>query len=151
MAAKLDKTRVDQITARLALLTPETQGKWGRLDAHGMIAHLIAALEMSLEEREVPDVSNWVTRSWPIRMLLIHVVAIPKGKIKAPDSLTPRPEANFEDDRVRLEETLHRFVRLAAEDPNRKTRHLAFGMLTMAQWQLLHRKHVEFHLDQFGL
>jgi hypothetical protein len=151
MGLTLKPDQVDGVAQRLAAIQPDSQRQWGKLTAHGMMLHLRVTIEMSLEEREAPDISNAILRSWPVRMLLVHVLPIPKAKITAPDSLTPPPELDFDSERTLLVETLRRFAQVSEAQPHRRTRHLAFGRLTMRQWQILHGKHVDFHLRQFGV
>lgn len=134
---------------RIASVQPDGEGKWGKLDALGMIVHLRRTLETSLGEVEVEDRSNFITRTLG-KTLVLYLLPIPKGKIKAPDYFTPLPEKDFEEERKNLIDKMDLFTELLAKDPENRSRNPVLGMLTRREWSRLHALHMDHHLRQFG-
>ncbi|MEI6232416.1 MAG: DUF1569 domain-containing protein [Planctomycetota bacterium] len=141
----------DAFVTRISAITTDSKRKWGRLEPAGMLAHLTYALEASMEEVPVKDVSTFFTRNIIKRLAFQTSFPLPKGKIKAPDEFTPPAKGTFDDERRRLIVTLDRFIETSERDLNRKTLHAFFGKLTMKFWQQVHGKHTDHHLEQFGV
>ena len=135
--------------ARFEKIEDATPRQWGQMDAPRMIRHLRRIVEISLAELPVEDQSNWYRRTifcW----LVFHVFPWPKGKIKVPDVYLPKPDGNVAEERGKLLEIMERFLSAADKEPRRRTTHPMFGPRTMENWRLIHGKHFDHHLRQFG-
>lgn len=137
------KNRVNQLTA-------DSPRKWGTMSAAAMLRHLRHLLELSLSEVEVKDQSNVFTK-YVVRPIAFHVLPDwPKGKIKAPDHLTPKAE-DFDQERQKLIAAFDRFVDAVSKSPDKMALHPLFGSYPIHYWAFLHGRHFEHHFRQFGV
>lgn len=145
----LTREQLPEFKARFERIGEQSQRQWGELTPAGMLRHLRRITEISLAEIEVQDQSNWFKRTifcW----LVFHVLPWPKGKIKVPPVFLPEAQGDVTLERKALLETLERFVAASEKEPARKTTHPLFGPRTMENWRLIHGKHFDHHLRQFG-
>lgn len=148
---KLTEQNLPTFTDRVMNLKPDTPGKWGKLDVSGMIRHLRFGVEMSLAEIPIEDHSTFFTRN-VMRPIAFHVLPTwPKGKLKVPEHLTPKPDGPFSEERDKFLAALARFTATAAKEPQRVTVHEVFGPLTFEYWTFFHARHFEHHFQQFGV
>lgn len=149
-ALLLNEANLAGFTKRVRELSPQSQRQWGKMDALSMQSHLRCAIDTSLGRVVAPDQSTIFARTvgcW----LVFHVVPWPKGKIKAPEILFPAPEGDFESERGKLLGAMAEFIAAAGKEPQRKALHPIFGHKTLSYWALMHGKHFDHHLRQFGV
>lgn len=135
---------------RLTAIESESQRKWGKLTPAGLMRHLRFVVEMSLGEIEVKDGSNFLNRNVLLPVFFKLPIPWPRG-IKAPPTLTPRPEADLAEERAKLLAGLDRFTAALAADPNRVGTHMLFGPQPFSMWSRMHGRHYEHHFIQFGV
>ena len=144
-----EPARVDEVKERIALLRPDSDRQWGRMNAAQAVAHCTRGLELALGERLPP------------RLLMGRIIgAIVKPKVMGNDEplrrnsptvkgLVVNDDRNLEAERERLCLMIDRF---AAAGPTgcSKHPHSFFGRLTPEEWATLMYKHLDHHLRQFG-
>ena len=140
-----DETR-SALIHRLQQLTPTAKTKWGRFDAPRMLCHLNDALACSLGDIKTRSFNRKVLQHFPLKHLFLYVVPFPKNAPTAPEFLSSNP-STFESDRQRLVSLMDR---LAATPKGCGPEHPLFGRMTNDEWNVLQRKHIDFHLKQFG-
>ena len=146
----MEQSSLDQFKSRLGQVREDAPRKWGELDARRMFVHLRYAVRLSLQE--VAFEGDPPKRVGPfMRWMVFHVLPWPKGKIKAPPSFTPEADSDFETERSACLEALDRFADAAEREPDRVTEHPVFGKLPLSYWKRIHGKHLEHHLQQFGV
>ncbi|WP_396214565.1 DUF1569 domain-containing protein [Gemmatimonas sp.] len=145
-----DASQVDAAIARLHALTPEATPQWGRMVVSEMLAHVNVAYEMVYEQKH--------PRPNPImRFVLKRIV---KARVVGPDPYprnTPTAPAfriketrDFTVERDRLIAYLQRVQREGrSQFEGRES--LSFGPLTATEWNGLFSKHLDHHLEQFGV
>ena len=146
------KTLVDpvarrEIVERLGRLTPEAPARFGTLTAPRMVTHLIDSVRMMLDE--IPGLGTGrPIVSWPpIKQLIIHLLPIPKARIRtAPQLLTTVP-TELAADVARFDELLERW----ATATRIATTHPLLGSMTRASWGVFGYRHFDHHLRQFGV
>lgn len=144
----LDRDHLKTHCDRLRRIESTDPAKWGSLTPVGMICHLRTSVEISLGQCESEDASNLFTRT-VLKWVALHM-PWPKGKVKAPDSLTPPPEEDLRGERERLLIRVEEFLTALESEPNRRAQHPAFGSIPLSQWALFHGLHFNHHLNQFG-
>jgi hypothetical protein len=149
-AEQLTQTTAPQFEAMMDALEPNTRPRWGSLDAHGLLAHLRRTFEISMEEIEVEDLSNFLTRSPLFWRLVFEWMPWPKGKIKAPDYFTPASQVDFETERQAAKQALRRFLEAADSDPRRTGFSPLLGPVPLSYWRVIHAAHMRHHFKQFG-
>jgi hypothetical protein len=147
--AVLDQATLSEFTNRVNKVNEQSRREWGALDASQMLRHLTYLIEISLGEEISADRSNFVMRSI-MRPIVFSSMQWPKGKIKAPPDLTPKPDGDCNVERPRLLKAMSRFVETSAKLPNEVRPHPVFGPVTLTYWRRMHGKHLDHHLKQFG-
>ncbi len=147
--AHLNRQSLDDYQRRVQSIGPDATPQWGRMNPHEMMTHLARMFEITLGHVQLPDQSNvftrtvlrWIVLDWPW----------PKGKVKAPDSFTPPPERDFEQEKQRVIELMREFIEVAETAPDRLHPSPILGRLSARQWCKLQGKHTDHHLRQFGV
>jgi hypothetical protein len=145
-----EAARVEEVKKRIALLGPDSERQWGKMNAAQALAHCSAAMEMAMGKICPPRILIG-------RLLgpLAKKALIVKGKPMRRDAMTEKSclvtdERNFVVERQRLRESIDRF---AAGGPGLCTKHphFFFGPLTPVEWAALMYQHLDHHLRQFGV
>lgn len=138
-----------EVKARLLNLRPESERRWGTMNAAQAVAHCAAGMEAAVGD----------TR--PRRMLIGRIIGpvvkrlaigndqpIRRNTPTSPD-LVVANERELEKERRRLSALIDRF---AAAGPAGCTTHphSFFGRLAPREWAVLMYKHLDHHLRQFG-
>jgi hypothetical protein len=133
---------------RIDLLTPGTPARWGRMNAHQMVCHLIDAIESGFKDVPVSRASGPLAR-FPINWLVINVLPWPRGKLQSPPDLLQRKPAGWSTDVAGLRAWLERASDRGPHAPWPPTD--VFGAISGRQWGALLRTHIDHHLRQFGV
>jgi hypothetical protein len=145
----LDRKSLPEFQRRLEKISPQSARKWGGLSPLGMLAHLRQSLVISLGDIPIKDHSNFFFRI-VVKRLVLYLLPMPKGRIKTDAVFMPAPEGDAAAERARVVADMERFVTAAEREPQALRLHPAFGLLTLREWQCLHGKHMDHHLNQFG-
>lgn len=139
---------LDQMVERLNRLTPEAQRQWGKMNLPQMLLHCRLPLESALNQKTFKRVDNVLTR------LLIRPMVLkmpwPRGKAQThPEFRTVEldmPVRSVGEEKAALAAALKAYMAGGFEPPP----HPIFGPMTMEQWNLLQRRHMDHHFRQFG-
>jgi hypothetical protein len=136
-----------EIRERVARLSPESKGEWGKMSAPEMVCHLAESLKMALGDLPVTR-KNVPIRYPPLKQLIVYLLPFPQGVPTAPELLTRSPRA-WNADVADLQALVDRFVaRGSGTTP--WVEHPAFGRLSRRAWGVLVYRHMDHHLRQFG-
>ncbi len=136
-----------ELSERVALLTPEASPLWGQMTARQMMAHIVDALRMAMGDVKT-EAKKLPIRFTPLKQLIIYGPPFPKSSPTAPELLT-RQADDWEGECATLRQTMDSF---AALPPGTKFPiHPAFGTLSRRAWGALGYKHIDHHLRQFGV
>ncbi|MCC5877063.1 MAG: hypothetical protein JJU11_12660, partial [Candidatus Sumerlaeia bacterium] len=117
----LNRESLPLFRERFTSIAADARPQFGTLSPAAMFAHLRVFLEISLGERtDDKDISTIITRSPLFFFLVMDIMPWPKGKIKAPDELTPPPSGDVETERQAMLDAMERFVAALESDPNKK-------------------------------
>jgi hypothetical protein len=136
-----------EIRDRVARLSPESKGEWGKMTAPEMVCHLAESLKMALGDLPVTR-KKVPIRYPPLKQLIVYVLPFPKGVPTAPELLTRSPRA-WNADVADLQALVDRFVARGSET-TAWVEHPAFGRLSRRAWGVLVYRHMDHHLRQFG-
>ena len=138
----------------LETLQPGTPAKWGKMNAQQMVEHVADFFKVSGNKIQFGILTP--EEHLPKYMDFLHSDKAFRENTKAPAAVLPEeplaernpglPEAIAE-----LKSEVAFFNDYFSEDPERRTAHPVFGNLNYEEWVLLHYKHVQHHLKQFGL
>lgn len=145
-----DADEVDAVVRRIEALSPSSTPLWGRMQVSEMLAHANVAYEM-VYERKHPR-PNPLMRFVLKRIVKSRVVGpapYPRNTPTAPAFLIKEPR-DFTVERDRLIAYLRR-VQSEGRPSFDGRESLSFGPLTAAEWNMLFSKHLDHHLQQFGV
>ena len=136
---------------RINNLTPETQRKWGKMSVDQVLAHLNVAYDLTFTPEKFPK-PNFIAK------FLLSKFVKPKitNEIPYKQSLPTSPvfiiadERNFEEEKTKLIGNIHRVQQLGREAFEGKE-NINFGKMTAQCWNNMFAKHLNHHLDQFGV
>ncbi len=138
-----------ELMARLEKLNPQSQGKWGRMNANQMMCHLSDAFKLGTGERTSANRANLFTTTIMKWATLQSNAYWPRGFKTAPEAdqeISGTRPTEFFADKQELERTLEHFATNAPTAP-----HPVLGKLSHAEWQRWGYLHMDYHLKQFGL
>ncbi|HVE55706.1 MAG TPA: DUF1569 domain-containing protein [Pyrinomonadaceae bacterium] len=151
MNSLFDSAKREELINRINKLTPESKAVWGKFSIGEMLCHCADGIKMATGELEVKDKSTFLFRH-VVKPLVIYVLPMPKGAPTA-DEINPTisgtKPSEFEADRQALLDSIKNLYSLPAN--HIWANHAAFGRLSHQQWGLLHYKHIDHHLKQFGV
>ena len=136
---------------RINNLTPETQRKWGKMSVDQVLAHLNVAYDLTFTPEKFPK-PNLIAK------FLLSKFVKPKitNEIPYKQSLPTSPvfiiadERNFEDEKAKLIGNIQRVQQLGREAFEGKE-NINFGKMTAQGWNNMVAKHLNHHLEQFGV
>ena len=136
---------------RINNLTPETQRKWGKMSVDQVLAHLNVAYDLTFTPEKFPK-PNFIAK------FLLSKFVKPKitNEIPYKASLPTSPafiivdERNFEEEKAKLIGKIQRVQQLGREAFEGKE-NINFGKMTAQGWNNMFAKHLNHHLDQFGV
>lgn len=136
-----------ELQERIRKLTPDRRPAWGKMSAPQMLTHVGASLKMALGELPVAS-KRGPFRLPLLKQLIVYVLPWPKGAPTAPELISQASgEWTAEMDGLRL--LIDRFGHRNIHGP--WPEHPAFGRLSGRTWGALVYRHVDHHLQQFGL
>jgi hypothetical protein len=136
-----------RLLRRLDTLSPETPARWGRMNAHQMVCHLIDAVESSFAPSPPTVATGPLTRA-PLKWLVINVLPWPRGKLESPPDLLVTVPTDWDADMARLHTAVERVAARGAAGAWPASD--VFGSLSGREWGALLRTHMNHHLRQFG-
>jgi len=146
-----DANVVEAYLDRLQTLKPDTQPKWGKMNAPQVLAHLNVAYEMIFEPEKHPAPKG--LRKLMLKWLVKSMVTSPKpykeGMPTAP-SFIITDSRDFEREKNRLTGFMHQVQQLGAAHFEGKESH-SFGKMSSGQWNTMLAKHLDHHFNQFGI
>ena len=145
-----DKQECEETIARINNLTPETAPQWGKMNVSQMLAHCNVAYETIYTDKH-PKPKG--LQKFLIKLLAKNAVVGPKPyKKNSPTSPVFKisDEREFEKEKERLIDHIKKTQELGGAHFEGKESH-AFGPLTQTEWNTLFSKHLDHHLQQFGV
>jgi hypothetical protein len=144
---EIDRTRLIE---RLNKLGGEEKPRWGKMKVNQMMSHLVQASDMPFTAT-LPDKSNFM--SWTfIKPLILYVLPMPKEVKTSPEfnqQENGRRPQEFLADRQIVIESIDGLGSLSLDHDCLS--HPMFGKMSAKEWALIAYKHIDHHLQQFGV
>ena len=136
---------------RLNKLTPETPRKWGTMSVDQVLAHLNVAYEAIYEPDKHPK-PNFISAFLMKTFVKSKVVSETPYKQNLPTApmFVIKSEKDFELEKKRLIGFIQKTQQLGTSAFDGKNS-LSFGKLNAQEWNNMLAKHLNHHLDQFGV
>jgi hypothetical protein len=147
----LNRATLPQWQERLVRVRAGSVRRFGKLSPAAMLRHLRCTIELVTGDFDPGvDLSNVLTRTALFRNVFL-AIPWPKGRVKAPDWITPAAEGDVDEERVMLFAAMEKFVAMVERDPAALTRHVVLGPVSMEYNSRLQGKHINHHCIQFGV
>lgn len=136
---------------RINNLTPETAGKWGKMSVDQVLAHLNVSYE-AIYEPEKHAKPNFISAFLMKRFVKSKVVnEIPfKQNLPTSPMFIVHSDQDFNLEKKRLIGFIQKTQQLGSTAFDGKMSH-SFGKLTAKEWNNMLAKHLNHHLEQFGV
>lgn len=144
-----DKTAYDEVVQRLNALTPDTPGKWGKMNVSQMLAHCKEAFKVPLSEKKMPRMFIGYLIGWMVKPKLYNESPWKQNLPTAPNFII-KDQRDFEKEKAGLMELVDRFY-TGGPEKSGNFPHPMFGSFTKEQWGKSMYKHLDHHLQQFGV
>ena len=150
----MSKTLWDEAARRTLLerarrLSPESRPQWGSFTVDRMLAHVVDGFRMATGELAVrPKKVRLPIGRWPLNVLFIHLVGMPKHAPTARE-LIARPPAPLAEELRALDAQMALLASM--HERTDWPAHPVFGKLSRRAWGVLGYKHLDHHLRQFGV
>lgn len=140
----------EAVIKRINNLSSGTNPKWGKMSVDKMLAHCNVAYEMVYTDKHTkPKGLKRMLVKLLIKPLVTSEKPYKKNGQTAPQFLI-KDEKNFETEKERLINFLKKTQSLGENHFDNKESH-SFGKLTTNEWNNLFYKHLDHHLNQFGV
>ncbi|MFD2916798.1 DUF1569 domain-containing protein [Psychroserpens luteus] len=145
-----DQKETETVINRINNLRVETKPKWGKMSIDQMLAHCNVAYEMVYEDiHPKPKGLKKMLVKLLIKPFVTNEKPYKKNGQTAPQFLV-KDSKNFELEKERLINYLEKTQSLGESHFDNKESH-SFGKLTTNEWNNLFYKHINHHLNQFGV
>lgn len=136
---------------RINNLTPETQRKWGKMSVDQVLAHLNVAYDLTFTPEKFPKPS-FIAKFLLSRFVKSKITnEIPyKQSLPTSPAFIIADERNFEEEKAKLIGNIQRVQQLGREAFEGKE-NINFGKMTAQCWNNMFAKHLNHHLEQFGV
>tara|TARA_R110002050_G_scaffold69507_12_gene150484 strand:- start:20625 stop:21077 length:453 start_codon:yes stop_codon:yes gene_type:complete len=145
-----EKKVVDGLIERINKLTPKSKGIWGKMNVAQMLAHCNVPYEMVYTEKHPKP-------NGPIKLMLklfVKKTVVGEKPYKRNSRTAPAflivDERDFDDEKMRLIDHLIKTQELGEDYFHNKESH-SFGALGKTEWNNMFYKHLNHHLEQFGV
>lgn len=149
MKSLYEKQSLQEINSRIEKLTPETKQLWGKMNVAQMMEHCARALDFSTGKNKPPRMFLGYILGPIFKTQYYNDKPWSKNSPTAPNYLVT-DQQNFDQTKSRLLNLIKEF----SEGGEAKcTTHPSpfFGSLTPAQHGMGQYKHIDHHLQQFGV
>jgi Protein of unknown function (DUF1569) len=149
MKTLFDQADRESIHQRLGVLQVGSPRRWGKMNAAQMVTHCARALETGTGDRPMKQrlLGRIITPF--IRSSILGEKPFGRNSPTDP-TFVVADERDFSDERQRLADLIDRLVERGTDQAANQT-HAFFGKLSGEEWGELMYKHIDHHLQQFGV
>ena len=136
---------------RINQLTPEAQRKWGKMSVDQVLAHMNVAYAFIFEP-EKQKKPSFIAKFLLSNFVKPKIVNDKPYKQNLPTSpvFIIANQRNFEVEKKKLIGNIQRVQQLGSEAFEGKE-NMSFGKMTAQEWNNMLAKHLNHHLEQFGV
>jgi hypothetical protein len=139
-----------ELIARINQLKPESPALWGKMSVDQMLAHCCVAYDMAFTYKypKPNPIMRFLLKTF-VKKGVVNEVPYKKNIPTAP-AFVIADRKNFEEEKNRLIHYLEKTAALGRSHFEGKES-LSFGPMTAQEWNNLFYKHLNHHLNQFGV
>ncbi len=146
-----DAQQTQNYIDRIQSLTPETKGNWGKMNVEEMLAHCNVTYEFvyETEKHKKPGaIAKFILKSF-VKKKVVGEASYPKNSPTGPQFII-KTEKDFQTEKKRLIGFIQKTQQLGKDAFDGKES-LSFGKLNATEWNNMFAKHLNHHLEQFGV
>ena len=136
---------------RINNLTPETQRKWGKMTVDQVLAHMNVPYSFIFEpekQKKPGMIAKFLLKNF-VKPKVVNNIPY-KQSIPTSPVFIISDARNFEEEKKKLIGNIQRVQQLGREAFEGKE-NSSFGILTAQEWNNMLAKHLNHHLQQFGV
>lgn len=138
-----------EVITRIESLKPTSAGLWGKMTVAQMLAHCCVSYEMVYENRPKPNfILKYFLKTF-VKPYILNEKPFKKNERTA-NAFIIAEDKDFETEKDRLVSYIWQTQALGANYFDGKES-ISFGSLTKQEWNILFYKHLDHHLQQFGV
>ena len=150
MKSVFHQTDLAELISRIEKLTPENKPLWGKMDASKMLAHCNVTYEMIYENIHAkPNAFMVFILKLLVKPGVVNEKPYPHNIRTAPEFLITS-DKDFNTEKARLIEYMNRTL-THGENYFEGKESRSFGKLNKTEWNNMLYKHLDHHLNQFGV
>ncbi len=139
----------NEIIQRIDKLTAQSQRQWGKMNVAQMLAHCKEAFKVPLSDKKMPRMFLGLLVGWVVKAKLYNDSPWKRNLPTAPNFII-KDERDFEKEKGELTSLINQFYNGGPGNVGRFP-HPMFGSFTTEQWGKSMYKHLDHHLQQFGV
>jgi hypothetical protein len=140
----------NEIINRIGQLTPDTKGLWGKMSVAQMLAHCNVTYEMAYENiHPAPNAFMKFILKLLVKKTVVNETPYKKSIQTAPAFII-KSDKDFAIEKERLVNYIKKTQELG-ESYFEGKESLSFGSLNKTEWNNMFYKHLDHHLQQFGV
>lgn len=141
---------VEELIRRIEKLTPESKPIWGKMNVAQMLAHCNVTYELVFENKHPKPgyFKRWMLKTF-VKNTVVSEIPYKKNLRTAPEFLITS-DKDYETEKNRLKAYIEKTLNLGEIHFENKASH-SFGNLTSVEWNNMFYKHLDHHLNQFGV
>lgn len=146
-----EKSNSQQLVDRINKLTPDTKAEWGKMNVAQMLKHCSVPYEMVYNPGifKKPNAFARFMIKLFAKSMVVGTKPYPKNGRTAPDFIVPAQQ-DFNLQRMEIEAHIWKVQSDGEQTFEGKESH-AMGNLTANEWNTMFYKHLDHHLQQFGV
>lgn len=139
-----------ELISRINQLNPESPALWGKMSVDQMLAHCCVAYDMAFTNKypKPNPVMRFLLKTF-VKKGVVNEVPYKKNIPTAP-AFVIADRKNFEEEKTLLIQYLEQTLALGKSHFEGKES-LSFGPMSAQEWNNLFYKHLDHHLNQFGV
>lgn len=140
----------EEVIQRINKLTSSTKPLWGKMSVDQMLAHCSVTYEMIYEDKHPkPNFFTGLMLKMFVKKAVVSEAPYKKSSPTAPAFLI-KDTKNFDQEKERLVNFIRKTQQLGESHFDGKESH-SFGALNINEWNNMFYKHLNHHLNQFGV
>ncbi len=145
-----DPTVTDEIITRINQLKPDSQPLWGKMSVAQMLAHCNVTYETVYEDKhKKPNPLMKLILKTFVKKIVVSDTPYKRNNPTAPHYIISDSK-DFEIEKKRLIDYIIKTQQLGESYFDKKESH-SFGLLSVKEWNTMFYKHLDHHLNQFGV
>lgn len=134
---------------RINNLKPDSAPRWGKMNVSQMLTHCRRAIEVPLGEHQLKRNLLMKLFGSLVKKTVLSDKPYKRG-LPTDASFVVKDNPDFEPEKQRLIQAIRRFASTEPAELDRR-RHPYFGPMSAREWDKSQVKHLDHHLQQFGV